>query len=373
MNVLGRGNLSADQGSEVVRRLQQWVAGVYSIDDDPHVDTAVLENAADAAVLSDIRDIVTNATLLLSRSRFDTTAMSAWCVEYEGSAAENGAELTIDGTFFVQIQDYVSSAFLPIAGPAIVRVCSDDDYTAFLDDADIACRSGVFPEHLTHPLVQLGDVCALGSSVPCAAPKLRRLYINELGEVRSAPGGIALGAVTSKDPQAWSARANDLLTTGVDPCLAGVVSGERLRESRSSRPWLARYLWALEARRQLAGRGVRNVKVSGFGGRIVDGLESLGIPVDAGAESPAAPVLLTAGDDSYVFVPAGARLFKVGADAARLVEIASLAPSPDVARRGAAAHLGVSLDVATKAFDQVISRFFCYGVEVSGVDIVGVR
>ena len=183
--------------------------------------------------------------------------------------------------------------------------------------------------------------------------------------MRSAPGGAALGIVASKDSRAWSARANDILATGDDPCLAGVVLGDRLREARASRPWLSRYLWAIEGRRQLAIRGIPNARVSGFGGRIVDGLDLLGIDTGVGADSPGSPLLLTAGDGSYVYVPVGVRMFKVGADAARLAEIASIAPSADLARRAAAADLGVSLDDASMALDNVIERFFSYGIEFS--------
>ena len=366
MNVIGLGKLSEEEGADLLRLLQRWIRG-DGVGGTPRIDVAVVENAGDAATLATVPGVVTSKTLLLVPGRVSVERAQAWCVGYSGSAAAPGEELVIDDTFFVQIQDYVSSAFLPIAGPAVVRVVSDADYAAFIDDADIARATGIFPEHLVNPLVQLGDQCALGSGGACGAPSLRRLHVSEFGEVRSAPGGAALGSVTSADPQAWVAEARRILGAGEDPCLAGVVTRDLVREARAARPWLSRYLWSLEGLRQLAARGVHGARVSGFGGRLVDAVGSLGIGRET--ESPGAPVLLTTDTDAYVFLPAGERMFKVGADAARLAEIAGLAPSGDVARQAAAAHLGVPLDVASAAIDDVTARFFAYGVDVVGTGV----
>lgn len=364
-----RDKLDAEAGREMLRRLQRWVSGSYLVDESASanavVETIVVESADHVDALATSGAGVGDHSMALVPTEAGAVA-GMWSLAFEGSAGNAGEELAIAGAFFIQTQDYVSSAFLPIAGPAMVRICTDSDYVAFLDDADIARTSGIFPDHLTHPLVQLGDLCALGTHHRCAASALRRLYVTASGEVRTTPSGATLGTVTD-GVEAWQAAAGRLLDAGDDPCLLGAIAPGEIRQARASRPWLSRYLYALEGLRQLAGRGVRHARVSGFGLRLIDGIDG---EVGGGSvvpESPTAPLVLWSAGESYLFQPAQTRLFKLGRDAAQLIEIAGLAPSAEVARDLAARHLQLRGDDAARAIDEVVSRFSSYGVDVTTV------
>ncbi|MFI6095682.1 daptide biosynthesis RiPP recognition protein [Lentzea sp. NPDC051213] len=265
-------------------------------------------------------------------------------VGYEGGLVEPGDEFLVGDDLFVHTQDYLATPFLAVAGPTIVRVGGQQDYEAFLQDADLARDKGVFVEQLTTPGVFLADQCALGSTHPCTGA--RRLHVDASGDVRTAPGGEVLGSIES-DVDSIALRAAVLSTIG-DVCLNAVVSADAIDQARTARPWLSRYLRVLAVLRGLRAEGRTGLKVSGFGGRFVEGL-----PADL-VEHVDAPILVHGNGEQLLCDTTQDRVFQVGADAARLIELLLVADDTDHAVELATVHLGLAADVARDAAGQVI-------------------
>ncbi|RSM63050.1 hypothetical protein DMH03_13510 [Amycolatopsis sp. WAC 01376] len=241
-------------------------------------------------------------------------------VAYEGGLSEPGDELLVGDDLFVYTQDYLATPFLAIAGPTIVRIGGSADHKGFLQDADLARTQGIFVEQLLHPGVFLADQCALGTTHPCAGT--RRLHVSDTGEVRTAPGGLPLGTVES---------FTDAENEG---CLGGVIDTSVLDDARASRPWLSRYLRAIDTLRDLRANGRSGYAVSGFGARLTKGLPDLEEPVDA-------PLLLWNDDEYLVCDPVRERVFRLGVDAAKILELVLLTGAAEQAIELAAEHLGL--------------------------------
>ncbi|WP_394621486.1 daptide biosynthesis RiPP recognition protein [Lentzea sp. JNUCC 0626] len=272
---------------------------------------------------------------------------SGAAVGYEGGLVEPGDEFLVGDDLFVHTQDYLATPFLAVAGPTIVRVGGDQDYESFLQDADLARDQGVFVEQLTTPGVFLADQCALGTTHPCAGAG--RLHVDASGDVRTAPGGEVLGSIES-DVDSIAARAAALNIIG-DVCLNAVVSADAIEQARAARPWLSRYLRALAVLRGLRAEGRSGLRVSGFGGRFVEGL-----PADL-VEHVDAPILLWGNGEQLLCDTTQDRVFQVGADAARIIELLLVAHDAGHAVELATVHTGLDADVARDATDRVIAAF----------------
>jgi hypothetical protein len=266
--------------------------------------------------------------------------------QFEGGISEPGDELFVGDGLYVYTQDYLSTPFLAVAGPTIVRMTGQEDYLAFLEDADLARSRGEFVEQLLNPSVFLADQCALGSTHLCGAPALLRLHICASGEVRTSPGGSVLGTVSS--------TVDELETAAVhgagDVCLNGVVDESVVDASRVGRPWLSRYLRSLDVLRGLRAQGSAGYRVSGFGGRLVGTLPAFDEPVDA-------PLLLWNDSEHLLCDTATGRLFRLGADAARFTELLMVSGSADEALALAREHLHLDGAVAADALG-VVARHF---------------
>ncbi|MFD9892455.1 daptide biosynthesis RiPP recognition protein [Amycolatopsis sp. NPDC059027] len=313
--------------------LIRWISG-----HQPAAEHRVwfLESAAHAGTILD--DFAEPGDVVFAPSGADPRAIG-----YDGSLAEPGDEIVIGDEIFVHTQDYLSIAYQAVAGPTVVRVTGPHDFEVFLEDAELARREGVFAEQLVHPSVVLADQCALG--LPRASPTLDRVHVTETGEFRAGPSGPVIGSIDAP-PRTW-----DSLDTQGKKALAAVLDATLTDEAHAARPWLARYLTTLDALRSLRRGDTRSYRVSGFGGRLVDGLP-LDLPEDA-----TAPLLLWAEDRTLLYQPGDSRWFEVGKDAARLVELLSVS-NGDVAAaaRRAVEHLGLTADVATEALTGLTTR-----------------
>ncbi|GLY50316.1 daptide biosynthesis RiPP recognition protein [Lentzea sp. NBRC 102530] len=266
--------------------------------------------------------------------------------QFEGGISEPGDELFAGDGLFVYTQDYLSTPFLAVAGPTIVRMTGQEDHRAFLEDADLARSRGEFVEQLLNPSVFLADQCALGSTHLCGAPALLRLHIRASGEVCTSPGGSVLGTVESTVDELEAAaevRAGDV-------CLNGVVDASDVDAARAERPWLSRYLRTLDVLRGLRAQGRAGYRVSGFGGRLVGTLPALDEPADA-------PLLLWNDSEHLLCDTATGRLFRLGADAARLTELLLVTGSGDEALVLAREHLDLADAVVADALG-VVARHF---------------
>ncbi|WP_328913220.1 MULTISPECIES: daptide biosynthesis RiPP recognition protein [unclassified Streptomyces] len=237
-------------------------------------------------------------------------------VPYHGSFTEPGSEVQLGEDFFLQVQAYSIASFLALLGPTVVRVADGEDAEAFVADAEQALHQGVWSEVLTNPAVQLADVAVLGGRAPQDGRSLR-LYVGPDHGVRVG----LLGTVLGKADAGWEA----LEDSAPDP--SRIPGGRAAAEAVRERHWLARYHSALQAVQSLRARGRQNVKVSGFGMRLNEGLE-----LGAGAPDlcdPLAPVLLESADEHYVYAPSTSRVFQAAPDTARTLERVLVRPDAD--------------------------------------------
>lgn len=306
--------------------------------------TVVLESAEhlDAVLASDL--VGPRTLVFVPEAQGTGEPGGQQVIGYHGSATEPGGDLAIDDDFYLQIQDYATCEYMSVLGATMVRILDGADFEAFLADADAALADGRFPTFLVEPAVQLADVAALGGPDRGDGPRTR-LHVDPRGRVSTAPGGLPLGSIgdpVARLAQAWARRNG--ASAAPDAVALGSAVPEVLRcAAVAHRPWLGRYLAALEAVRELAARGVADVRVSGFGGRLGSTCSGDGPDLyDA-----ALPLLAWTEDAAYLRCTASGRTFALDADAAGPVEAllvrGSAADTADAEIVAAFAATGVTL------------------------------
>lgn len=264
-----------------------------------------------------------------------TDGAPASVVAYSGSLAP-GAEVSLDDRFYLSVVEYAVSPYVPVVGPTLVRIVGDDDIGAFAADADLAHRNGRFPEVLVHPAVELADPCALGLEPGCPLGALPRAFVGADGEVAAAVGGAPLAGVGDGIEVA-------LLALRARPgcgerCLGEVVSAGAVAELHEGRAWLAGYLSALAGLRALAVAGHRDIRVSGFGGRLARSF-------DGEAHRASERVVVFSNGSSSFLRDRRGRMFGVGHDAALVVEALEVTGSVDAAVDAFSTERGLRRDV----------------------------
>ena len=305
--------MDRDQLRRVKRHLMSWATGEHGQVAVPGAGVATigLEDRAHLPAL-DAAGLVGASTVVLAPGDLDDPDVTG----YGGSLAQPGSELALGDEFFLQTQDYASSAYLSVLGPTIVRISDAEDLETFLADADRARDHGVFPDFLTAPAVRPADVPALGAAVEGDGPRMR-LHVGQDGAVSTSPGGLPLGRAGDSLAQledAWR-RANRASAVPCGVCLARVVPEQVRAELVGGRPSLARYLAVLDVLRTLTVNEIGGLRISGFGGRLGD-LPDGADGADLG--DPTLPVL--AWNDDRAFVVDRGRVFGVDATAARVAE-----------------------------------------------------
>lgn len=239
---------------------------------------------------------------------------------YDGSLTDPGGDVQIGPQFFLQTQDYGTSEYLSLIGATLIRVVDEQDFAAYLSDADNAYTEGVFVDFVSHPMVRLCDVGALGATTPADGPRLR-LWVDEGDVVHTSVAGAPLGSLTDGLP-ALEQQWKEFNAASAGPCavsLATAVPEATRVEALARRPWLGHYLDAVAAIRSLRIRqngDLGRLKVSGFGHRVDPDLQGVtGADVAAGA-----PVLLWEGEVGYLYAPDTERLFQLSIPVARHVE-----------------------------------------------------
>lgn len=310
------------------RALKSWGSGVVTPDvfdpgAGPRGETCsaivVLERATHLeAVLAS--DLVGEHTRVFAPGVTDS-GPSPLVMGYEGSLTEPGGEVQVGPTFFLQTQDYGTSEYLSLIGATLVRVVDDNDLAIFASDADRARESGVFPEFLTHHLLQLCDLPALGGRTCDDGPTLR-VHVDAAGQVSLSPAGLRIGEVGDEFAlleKEWG-NLNGDAELGCAVSLGRAVSTQARMETVRSRPWLARYHDAVGALQQLSAREVGlagETRVSGFGGRLDSSLDGV-TGTDELREG--APTLLWTVESAYLHNPADNRLFEIDHGAGRIIE-----------------------------------------------------
>ncbi|MEY9997758.1 hypothetical protein ABIE67_009877 [Streptomyces sp. V4I8] len=276
-------------------------------------------------------DVVDAATVVFTPGHSGVTD-GPLIVGYEGSLSELGVEFSHDPGFYLQIQAYGLSQYMSVAGPTVIRVAGDTDFETYLRDADQARHEGVFTDFLTNPMIQLADLPALGAGPEGDGPSLR-LHVGQSGELSTSPGGKRLGTAGDSFEQiaAEWARINSESTQPCAVCLGGWLPETTRAPALAERPWLGRYLAALDGIRTLRARGLNVTGVSGFGGRLVTALSEL--PDAADVMDPALPLLLWTDEAVYAHSSRQGRTFQLKHDTAELAEALLVCGSVEAAVR----------------------------------------
>ncbi|MFI7133468.1 daptide biosynthesis RiPP recognition protein [Nonomuraea sp. NPDC050153] len=303
------------------RRLMQWATGQAAGTLPDRVATIVLENPGHLAAVVESGLAGPETVIFVPGAAGDAGGPTV--VGYDGSLSEAGAEMSISEAFFLQTQDYGTSEYMSVIGPTAVRIFGEEDFELYLSDADRAADEGVFAAFLTHPTVRIADLPGLGAGPGPDGPRLR-LHARADGALSTSPAGLPLGKVGDDLPR-LRAEWDRINAAGEHPCavcLGEAVPEERRAAELAARPWLGRYLTALAGLQDLHARGAADVRVSGFGGRLVPGLEGVAGPADLA--DPDLPLLLWTEHAAYVHQPlhrlGPARTFEVEHRAGRLAE-----------------------------------------------------
>ncbi|MBP2708355.1 hypothetical protein JOL79_31710 [Microbispora sp. RL4-1S] len=307
--------------SKVGRHLKSWSTGRAVPDGMSGTGSATVV-VEDARHLQELRDsgVVGPETVVLVPAGQEEPSHDALVVGYEGSLSEPGGDVAIADAIFVQTQDYNTSPYMSLVGTTLIRITCDADLDAFLADADLARNEGAFADFAASQAVQIADLSCLGDGSRNDGPRTR-LYANQVGELSTSPGGLRLGSVGDRI-EGLVAEWERINETSAFPCAVGlgaVVTEGRRSEGLGQRLWLGRYLDALDMLRELQGRGITEIRVSGFGGRLVPALEDLADPADASGDRD--PMLAWTPEACYLRVPGSGRLFALSRTAAQLTEV----------------------------------------------------
>ena len=110
----------------------------------------VLTDAEHLGPLSEVQGLIgpSSTVFVPEGSIVGSRRNGARIVEYAGELSVLGEEIVLAGELPVRVEAYSDLESLIITGPTIVRIDSEDDYLAFLADADAAMSTGEFSETL---------------------------------------------------------------------------------------------------------------------------------------------------------------------------------------------------------------------------------
>ncbi|MFW0772943.1 daptide biosynthesis RiPP recognition protein [Paenarthrobacter nitroguajacolicus] len=281
----------------------------------------------------------------------------AGIVPVSGSFDAAGEELLVDGTLSLEIQDYVAIPFVNLVGVTVVRITTEEDWQAFFDDAGEAIRSGHFVQQLTEVNAVLAERGLL-SGAGKGNLLLARLHITWDGSVRTGPYGTKIGKVGDSLVD-LRVRAISLKP---EAAVASVYYPWDIQDSLAAKPWIPRYLAALDAWKFIPREDRADTRLLGFG------LSLYGAAANHGLPSASAPFILKRGAEHSLLDTQTGRLFKIGTDAAAIIEAVSNLKDIKAAARVVAPALKVSVAYAEGAARGVLERF-----DQLGIDIMGAR
>ncbi|SDW75136.1 hypothetical protein SAMN04487912_104317 [Arthrobacter sp. cf158] len=345
---MGVGSLKLSQQQSIAAAVDQWITGipgrirdhVIFVENPEHTDYAKTLAGEDSSIL------VLNG---------DTT--DGDIVPVSGAFDAAGEELLVDGSLSLEIQDYVAIAFVNLVGVTVVRVTTKEDWQAFFDDAEEACRSGHFVQQLTEVNAVFAERGLL-AGVLTDNLVLTRLHITFDGSILSGPYGTKIGRVGDVLPDL---RLRSV-TLRPESAVASVYYPWDIYESLAAKPWIPRYVAALDTWKFIPREDRATTTLLGFGTSLYGAALSDGLP------SADAPFILKRGDELTLLDTKTGRLFKIGPDAAALIEAVSNLRDVKIAAIAAAPALKVSVALAEESIRAVMARF-----EQLGIDIIGAR
>lgn len=262
-------------------------------------------------------------------------------VPYSGALREVGDELFL-GDRGVELQDYIAAEFVQIVGPTAVSVVDADSRRAFLDDAALARRTGVFPSALLDPRILLANRSALVDPRMQEIPSALRVDAD--GRVSVGLRGEVLGTVDRLReliavPRPRAVALGEGAPSGTSP--GGGDGGSRGDDGdgRDHREDLGRYLAATDLLKMLRGR-TDGVRICGFGWTALDDDRADAEPVTAD------PFLLDTPEGFVLADPVTLRRRLLSPATACVVAAVQTSRAPEIADERVSRELGVPASTA---------------------------
>ncbi|MCK2037639.1 hypothetical protein KZC51_16035 [Microbacterium sp. SSW1-49] len=304
------------------RALREWIIG------EPQTYTRVflVESGANAAPID---EVAVEGDVVLLPDGSEPIRGAATAVHYSGALTEIGDELFL-GDRGVELQDYVAAEFVQIIGPTAVCFPDAASWQAFLDDARLARRTGVFPSALLDPRVILAHRGALANPQRIATPSAIRVRAD--GRVSVGVRGEVIGsiddlrsAITAPLPQiaAW----------------AGAASITTIAADLADRDGVGRYLHATDLMKMLR-LANGSARIGGFGWSPLDDGRADAEPL------PADPFLLETPDGVVLADVTTLRRQLLSPLTATVVAAVQTSRSHEVATERVARRLGMTASAA---------------------------
>lgn len=273
----------------------------------------------------------------------------------KGSFDEPGGELLVNGTLSLEIQDYAAVPFINLVGVTVVRLTGVEDWQAFFDDAEEARRSGHFVRQLTDVNAVLSERGLLGGQGNFDR-SLARIHITADGTILNGPYGTVIG--WAGDPlHELGIKAVPLRP---ESAVASITDAAEVRAELNRRPWIPRYLAALDVWKFIVPDHRPDTRLVGFGLSLYGATESHSLPL------PGSPFILERQGGYRLLDTKTGRLFKIGPDVATLIEAVSNLRDIEAAATVSAAALGVSPTVAEGSARSVVAQFDQLGIDLLG-------
>jgi len=311
--------------------LERWLTGIHSGPDGPPSQVVVTQRPDLIAPMIGTAAIDAAATIFFQGEGpigAVGEVLPAQLMRFSGSFKAND-HLCLDDGVEVQNRQYGAAEFACFDMLTVLWIENSDDLSAYLRDADDAWTTGRFAHHVTHPDVIVANLAGAGGSSTHAGPA-DRLHVAADGAISTSPTGRPLGGAGSSGPELtdrWS-QAN---TTSAYPdavCLPAVVDDADRSEALSERPWMARYLVAAAAVREIRRSHRQPASVSGFGGRL-----SADLPRPDTPDALTAPVLVRVGSTVHALDPASRAAVELSPASLDVLETLLALDRPEQIRR----------------------------------------
>ncbi|KJQ54161.1 daptide biosynthesis RiPP recognition protein [Microbacterium sp. SA39] len=319
--------------SELVgaRALREWITGERGV----YARVFLVESGASATGLHAVARHDDAILLPLESGPYGGPASA---VHYSGALCEVGDELFF-GERGVELQDYVAAGFVQIIGPTAVCLFDASGWQAFLDDAELARRTGVFPTALIDPRVLLADRNALTNPSELERPSVIRVRPD--GRVSVGMQGEVIGHVND---------LQSLLSVPVPhvAALGGIAPRAELTSDIESRAWINRYNHATDLMKMLR---LTNgaAKLSGFGWSLIDDDLSDAEPLTTD------PFLIETADGFVLADTVTMRRQLLSPVTATVVAVTQTSTAPEVAAARVARQLGIPASEAHTLCLQAVS------------------